>query len=107
MPHNEMDKYLFDIATPLNVKIHTTRDYWEKVLAKHPELEGKLSDIQQTLRQPTEIRRSKRDEFIFLFYSETEKYWLCVVTKKIGLEGFLVTAYITDRIKEGETVWRK
>jgi len=107
MPQTDMNKYLFEITTPLNIKIHTTREYWQKVLTKHPELEGKLDDVQKTLLQPTEIRKSKRDELIFLFYSENEKFWLCVVTKKIGLEGFLVTAYITDRIKEGEIVWRK
>ena len=44
---------------------------------------------------------------IFLFYYDDIKYWLCVVVKRNELEGFLVTAYITDRIKEGETVWRR
>ena len=42
-----------------------------------------------------------------LFYSEDGKYWLCVVTKQTGLEGFIITAYITDKVKEGEIVWQK
>ena len=102
-----MDNYLFNVITPLNFTVHTTSEYWQKLLIKHPELEGKLSDVQKTLLEPTEIRKSKRDELIFLFYSEDVKHWLCVVTKKIKLEGFLVTAYITDKIKEGEIVWQK
>jgi len=48
------------VTTPLEFIIHTTYDYWEKQIFKHP-----------------------------------------------GLEGFLVTAYITDKIKEGEIIWRK
>jgi hypothetical protein len=102
-----MNEYLFEIKTPLNVTIHTSRNYWDKLVIKHPELENRLSDVKQTLERPTEIRKSKRDEFIFLHYSERLQYWLCVVTKQSGLDGFIVTAYITDRIKEGEIVWPK
>jgi len=107
MAQREMNEYLFEVETPIHFKVHTTDVYWQKLLIKHPELEGKLNDIQNTLRQPMEIRKSKRNELIFLFYAEDIKHWICVVTKKIGLEGFLVTAYITDKIKEGEIIWRK
>jgi len=60
-----------------------------------------------TLEKPSEIRKSKRDELVFLFYTEEKKYWLCAVARKNKVEGFLVTAYITDKIKEGESLWRK
>ncbi len=102
-----MNKFLIDIKTPLNVSIHTTKEYWDKLLIKHPELRNKLPDVKKTLKEPTEIRRSKHDELIFLYYSESGKYWLCVVTRQSGLDGFIVTAYITDKIKEGEIVWPK
>jgi hypothetical protein len=102
-----MGDYLFEVITPLNITIHTTSEYWNKLLIKHPELEGKLDDIKRTLEQPSEIRKSKRDELIFLFYSESERHWLWAVAKKSGVDGFLVTAYLTDKIKEGETIWRK
>lgn len=102
-----MNDYLFNIRTPLQFYVHTTTEYWHKLIFKHPELETRLDDLIETLNNPDEIRKSKREDLIFLFYSESGKYWLCVVTKKVGLEGFLVTAYITDRMKEGETIWRK
>ncbi len=102
-----MDDYLFEVETPLKFKVHTTGVYWQKLLVKHPELEGKLNDVKKTLQSPLEVRKSKRDELIFLFYAEDIKYWLCVVTKKIENEGFLVTAYLTDKIKEGEILWQK
>lgn len=66
-----------------------------------------MQDAYRTSGLAPEIRKSKHDELIFLFYSEYEKKWLCVIAKRIELEGFLVTAYITDRIKQGETVWRR
>jgi hypothetical protein len=102
-----MIDYLFDILTPLDFKIHTTKQYWDKLLVKHPELEGKLELVQKALVQPDEIRKSRSDEFIFLFCTGMEKYTLCAVARKTGVDGFLITAYITDKIKEGELVWRK
>jgi hypothetical protein len=102
-----MKDYIVDVKTPLNFTVHTTREYWQKLLVKHPELEGKLKDVQNTLEKPLEIRRSRRDELIFLFYSEIEKYWLCVVTRRNEFDGFIVTAYITDKIKEGEIIWQR
>lgn len=50
-----MDVYLFEIMTPLKFTIHTTGEYWHKLLRKHPELEGKLDDIKNTIQKPTEI----------------------------------------------------
>jgi hypothetical protein len=102
-----MNKYLFEVSTPIQCSIHTTREYWEKLLVKHPELKNKLENVKEALQNPLEIRKSKKDEMIFLFYLDDVKYWLCVVVKKNELEGFLVTAYITDSIKEGETIWQR
>ncbi len=101
------ERISFRNCDTVNFLGHTTKEYWNKLLFKHPELQQKLSDVIKTLENPTEIRKSKRDAFVFLFYSSTEKYWLCVVIKKTGLDGFLVTAYITDKVKEGDTVWPK
>jgi hypothetical protein len=32
-------------------------------------------------------------------------YHLCVVAKRLGGQGFVVTCYVTDAIKEGTTIW--
>jgi hypothetical protein len=32
---------------------------------------------------------------------------LCVVTKRLNGEDFLITTYPTDAIKEGERIWSK
>ncbi len=70
-------------------------------------LEKILPQIGIKLANSQTIRKSKTDELIFLFYMETGKYWLSVVAKKENDIGFLVTAYFTDKIKEGERVWPK
>ena len=69
---------------------------------------GSEEDVKMALAQPDEIRQSKSDEMVFLFYKEErEKRWICAVSKQTGSEGFLITTYPTDAIKEGVQVWHK
>lgn len=69
---------------------------------------GREEDVKKALAQPDEIRQSKSDEMVFLFYKEErEKRWICAVSRQTGSEGFLITTYPTDAIKEGVQVWHK
>jgi len=59
-----MNKILFEVETPLKIKVKTTEKYWRYIVEiKHPVMSGK--------------------------------------------EGFVVTCYPTDKIKEGEIIWKK
>lgn len=40
------------------------------------------------------------------YYKRFDKLY-CVVVKQLEQEGFLITAYPTDKAKEGEVVWKK
>jgi hypothetical protein len=43
-----------------------------------------------------------------MFYKlQREKRWICAVARKLNGDGFFITTYPTDAIKEGETVWQK
>jgi hypothetical protein len=78
----------------------------------HPEIAGQIDKIKETLLEPERIIRSKTDPEVELFYREygqtpvTEKY-LCVVVKTFIDDKFVITAYFTDTIKRGETLWPK
>ena len=98
-------KYLFKINTPIGIVVRTTQDYWNLIQLKHPEVIGKLALIKNTLKMPDLITRSKVDKNVCLFYKKLNGYWLCIVTKNNVLDGFIITAYITDKIKEGEKIW--
>ncbi|HEX9389354.1 MAG TPA: hypothetical protein VF918_23715 [Anaerolineales bacterium] len=78
------------------------------VTIKHPVIAGREEDVKKTLEQPDEIRQSKSDQNVYLFYkAEREKRWICAVSRQTDEEGFLITAYPTDAIKEGVSVWHK
>lgn len=103
-----MDKeILFEVLTPLNVTIRTTKDYWNYVVNfKHRPMKKKEDIVKNTLSNPDEIHKSKIDQSVYLYYRQFDKIY-CVVVKHIDEAGFLITAYPTDKIKEGEKIWKK
>jgi hypothetical protein len=100
---------LFNVLTPLGFKVRVTQTYWDLIATvKHPVMRGHESDVKATLEKPEEIRHSNSDASVYLFY-KTQKVgrWVCAVTKKIDQEGFLITAYPSDSMKEGVKIWPK
>lgn len=92
--------------------IRISDERWNHITANHPEMVGQYSKIQETLLQPDEIVESKSDASVELYYRKYyttlfgEKY-LCVVVKVKEDDLFLLTAYYTDPIKKGITIWKK
>jgi hypothetical protein len=98
----------FEILTPLNFTVRTSEEYWQKLIVKHPDIADLEAEVRQALNSPDEIRRSSRDPNLLLFYLVLkEKRWVVAVARKLNGDGFLITAYQTDAIKEGETLWHK
>jgi len=100
---------LFRIVTPLGFMVKSTAGYWRIICTiKHPVMADKLEEVKLTLAEPDEIRQSSSDSQILLFYKiiGTNRR-LCTVVKRLNGEGFLVTAYPTENIKEGIHIWKK
>jgi hypothetical protein len=64
-------------------------------------------EVGAALADPDEIRRSRKDSNVLLFYSGGSPRWICAVARRENGEGFLITAYPTDTIKAGEQIWKK
>jgi hypothetical protein len=98
---------LFEVVTPLGFTVRVSRAYWEVIITiKHPAMAGRETAVQETLARPDEVRLSRSDEAVHLFYrTEQERRWVCAVAKRLSGDGFLITAYPTDAIKEGVRVW--
>jgi len=54
--------------------------------------------VKNALRSPIEVRRSRRDPNIYLYYGAFKDKLICVVVKHLNKEGFIVTAYPTRRM---------
>lgn len=103
---NDSEIY-FEVETPLDFRVRVTHRYWELIVTvKHPVMNGRQHDVQEALSKPDEVRVSRSDPDVVLFYKiKREKRWVCAVSKRLNGEGFLVTAYVTDAVKEGDIIW--
>ena len=89
--------------------VRTTRGYWSLITAvKHPSLIGREGAVIRTLVAPDQVRLSRVDGSVYLFYRKHGKQYVCVVTRRIDANtGFIMTAYVTEKIKEGKVLWKK
>jgi hypothetical protein len=98
----------FKIATPIGFTVRCTQTYWNFIVAhKHPILRGHEEEVKAVLADPEEIRRSRKDSNVLLFYRGGSPRWICAVARRKNGEGFLITAYPTDTVKADEQIWKK
>jgi len=90
--------------------IELTDERWKHIIKEHPEIEPYRERIKEVLSAPDYVKKSKRDAEVLLYYKFYDdifdgKYLL--VTAMKSLRSFILTCYITDIIKKGETLWEK
>ena len=98
---------LYEAQTPLGFQVRVTKARWDLIVReKHPVMLGEEDTIRAVLESPEEVRQSRHDGTVYLFYkNQRPNRWLCAVAKRDGDDGFLITAYPTDAIKEGTRIW--
>ena len=79
-------------------------------ILQHQEMVGMEAEVERTLQSPAEVRVSRSDNTVRLFYEYYARTrvggkWLCVVVKYPPDDAFVVTAYLTDQLKQGESIW--
>lgn len=79
-------------------------------ILERAEMQNMREEIIHTLQDPVEVRASRSDAAVRLFYefyspTLVGDKWLCVVVKYFADDAFVVTAYLTDKLKTGEILW--
>ncbi len=98
----------FEVISTLGINIRTTHRHWQLITRqKHLEIKGREREVIKTLEDPDEVRKSKKDSRVYLYYRKSGKYFYCVVAKHLNGKGFVVTAYLTKNVKDGERIWKK
>lgn len=92
--------------------IRLTQERLNHLEADHPEMNDQAERIAETLLAPDEVRQSKSDQQVELFYrlypqTPVTTKFLCVVVKASPSDHFIITAYYTDTIKKGVVLWEK
>ncbi len=80
-------------------------------ILEHPEMAGIESRLAETLGRPESVIRSASDDEARLYYrlytdTPVGEKLLCVVVKAKEDDAFVLTAYLTDKLKRGEVLWR-
>ncbi|MBI4454926.1 MAG: hypothetical protein HY644_03400 [Acidobacteria bacterium] len=101
-------KILYDYAG-LSVRLSDER---LAHILEHPEMTGMEHAIEETLRDPEQVVESFSDRearLYYRFYSTTRvgKKYVCVVVKTKDVDYFVLTVYLTDKIKKGVPLWPK
>ncbi len=91
-------------------EIRLTDERWRHIVHKHPVLKNLRIEFENTISDPEIIKRSIYDSEVLLYYSYFKeisggKYIAAVI--KINDDNFVVTGYVTNRVKEGEIIWKK
>lgn len=81
-------------------------------LLSHPEMVLLEPALGAAIASPEVVVRSRTDDTVLLYYrgAVTHEFgakWLCVVIKHLPEDAFVITAYLTDKIKAGEALWTK
>jgi hypothetical protein len=77
---------------------------------EHPEMVGMEPAIEETLLHPERVVQSFSDPQAHLYYrfyfrTIVGSKFLCVVVKMLHDDAFVLTGYLTDRIKKGVVLW--
>ncbi len=99
---------LFEVMSKLGKKISLSEHRWFLISNyKHPIMKGKENEVKEVLQNPDEVRRSRTDPSVFLYHKFYGREAISAVVKHLNGNGFIITAYTTTSIKEGESVWKK
>ncbi len=84
------------------VPIRLTEERWLHITEEHSEMAGYYFEVLETVHEPEAIYEGKSEELLAIKEIESGKY-LVVVYKEVSKEdGFVITAFLTRRIKQLE-----
>lgn len=90
------------VQSKSGVPIRLTEERWFHITEEHSEMAGYYFEVLETIAEPEAIYEGKAEELFAVREIETGKY-MVVVYKEISKEdGFVITAFLTRRIKQIE-----
>lgn len=99
---------LFKAVDVFGKDVELTLERYEHMVSAHPEMEGKQKEMQGVLQNPDFVKESRFDSKTRLFYKRVKKNeYHTIVVKYKKESNFVLTGYFAERVKRGDTVWRR
>lgn len=86
-------------------QIRFNDERWHHIITRHPELRNKQKGVIKTIQHPDLIIASRLDRAIHLYHKidrQTKLYQVVIVNVE---KKFIITSYLTDKIKIGKKIW--
>jgi hypothetical protein len=81
-----------------------TEERKRHILLRHPEVKEFLHLVGEALADPDVVVRSRLDPTVSLYHKKHKGYVVVVVKTT---EQFVLTAYTSVAVKQGEVIWKK
>ena len=90
--------------------IRLPAERWKHLVYYHPEMVDYYAEILGTIADPERIFEGRRGEWIAVREHSPGKYFAVIYREIEDRDGFVITAFLTRRIKQierGRLVWEK
>jgi len=84
------------------VPIRLTEERWLHITEEHSEMAGYYFEVLETVQEPEAIYKGKTGELIAVKEIEPKKYIVVIYKEVSEDDGFVITAFLTRRIKQIE-----
>jgi hypothetical protein len=90
------------VPSKSGVPVRLTEERWFHITEEHSEMAGYYFDVLESIEKPEAIYKGRAEELLAVREVETGRY-IVVVYKEISKEdGFVITAFLTRKIKQIE-----
>jgi hypothetical protein len=89
---------MLTVASVSGIRIRLTDERWSHITEEHSELAGMRPDVLEVVARPTGVFEGGAGELLAAREVESGK-WLVVVYRELGDDGFIITAFLTRRVR--------
>jgi hypothetical protein len=90
------------VGSKNGVPIRLTEERWLHITEEHSEMAGYYFEVLDTVQDPKAIYEGKAGELLAVKEVEPGKYMVAIYKEMDKMDGFVITAFLTRRIKQIE-----
>jgi hypothetical protein len=90
------------ISSKNDVPIRLTEERWFHITEQHSEMAGYYFEVLDTIQEPEAVYQGRFGEMLAVKEIELGKYLIAVYKELSKADGFIITAFLTRRIKQIE-----
>ena len=97
-----------DVAISVNgVSVRLTHERWYHIVENHDEMASRFHDLLETIEQPDFVAHGHGGALKAAQNLEGRKWIVVVYRETTPDDGFVVTAYLSNRRPKGKVVWQR